>query len=278
MCYPKNMDNILEILKRNDFVMKKKFGQNFITDANLLGAIASDAGIEKGDVVVEIGAGAGTLTKALCQRAKKVIAFEIDASLKGVLESTLKGVDNVELIFSDILKADREELRKRVGGDFKVVANLPYYITSPVLFYFLESDLPLRSVTVMVQKEVAERMVAKCDTPEYGVLSLSVQSRGKATVTRIVGKEMFYPRPSVDSAVVRIDIGGGVFSEKLFKLFRCAFAMRRKTLANNLMSTYGLSRERAEAILTKAGLDLKVRGEALDLGQFVSLLEIMENS
>lgn len=269
------MDNVLNTLRKNNFVMKKKFGQNFISDENFLHAVVYDAGIQRDDVVVEVGAGAGTLTKALCKAAKRVIAFEIDNSLKDVLKAVLSEEDNVEVIFEDILKEDRRELKRLIGGDFKVVANLPYYITSPVLFYFLESDLPITSITVMVQKEVAERMVAKCDTPEYGVLSLSVQSRGNAVITRTVGREMFYPRPNVDSAVVRIDIGGKEYGEELFELFRCAFHMRRKTLANNLISSYGLHRETAERILTEAGLDLKVRGESLDLERFDKLLKIM---
>lgn len=267
---------MLDTLKQNNFVAKKKFGQNFITDSNLLCAIAEDAGINKDDTVVEIGAGAGTLTRVLGNKAKSVISFEVDDSLKNVLNTTLSGMDNIKVIFSDILKTDRAQLGSLAPNGFKVVANLPYYITTPVLFYFLESDLPVYSITVMVQKEVALRMVAKCGTPDYGVLSLSVQSRGSACITRVVGREMFYPRPNVDSAVVRIDLGNGVYSKPLFKLIRSAFAMRRKTLSNNLMSSYGLSRQQAEQILLSADLDPKVRGEALTLGDFVKLLEIME--
>lgn len=270
------MDNIQDILKSNNFVMKKKFGQNFITDGNLLSAIADDAEIQKDDVVIEIGAGAGTLTKELSRRAKKVIAFEIDDTLKDVLAVSLEDLKNVDVIFKDILKVDKSEIDKMTGGQFKVVANLPYYITTPVLFYFLESNLRVKSITVMVQKEVADRMVAKSNTPDYGVLSLSVQSRGHAAVTRMVSRNMFFPRPNVDSSVVRIDLGGGVYSPELFSLFRCAFAMRRKTLVNNLMASYGLSRERAEKIVAALKVDVKIRGEALDLNQFVLLGKLLE--
>ena len=270
------MDNVIEILRRNAFTAKKKYGQNFIVDPKLLSAIVSDAEINEDDVVVEIGAGAGTLTRALGERAKQVYAFEIDESLKDILDITLSGLNNIQIIYKDILKTDREELRALAGGGrFKVVANLPYYITTPVLFYFLDSDLPIDSITVMVQREVALRMVAKSSTSDYGVLTLSIQSRGTARMTRFVGKEMFHPRPVVDSSVVRIDLNGDKMDERLFKLIRCAFSMRRKTLANNLIASYGLNRHEAEQILSDAGINIKARGEALDLKDFIRLSAIL---
>lgn len=266
------MDEVIQLLKQNNFAMKKKFGQNFITDTNLLAAIADDARITNSDVVVEIGAGAGTLTAELCRKAKKVVAFEIDESLGCILQSTLCGFNNVSVIFKDVMRTSREEIIELTDGRFKVVANLPYYITSPVLFYFLENDFPLDSLTVMVQKEVALRMVAKCNTPDYGALSLAVQSRATAVITRSVSRTLFYPSPNVDSAVVRLDMGEEIPHRAAFdRLVKCAFACRRKTLVNNLMLSLGFSRDRAEQLLCSCGLDTKVRGEALSKEQFLSL-------
>lgn len=271
------MDNVLKILSQKNFVTKKKFGQNFITDINLLNAIAVDAGITKGDTVVEIGPGAGTLTRAIAERADNVYAYEIDETLRDVLGETLNGCDNVKINFRDILKVKPSELMAEVKGPFKVVANLPYYITSPVLFYFLENDFPLVSLTVMVQREVALRMVAKHNTPDYGVLSLAVQSRADVEITRDVSRKLFVPQPNVDSAVVRLTMNEGIPCRKTFdKLVKAAFAMRRKTLVNNLMQVMGLSRENAEQLLVKAGLDIKVRGEALSKEQFLTLANIID--
>lgn len=273
------MDNVIGILKQKNFVTKKKFGQNFITDTNLLNAIVADADINDSDTVVEIGPGAGTLTCAIASKAKRVIAFEIDESLSSVLQETLDGLGNVQIIFRDILKVKPSEIKEMVGEPFKVVANLPYYITSPVLFYFLENDFPLVSLSVMVQKEVALRMIADSDTPDYGVLSLAVQSRADAVITRNVSRKMFYPEPNVDSAVVRLTLNEGIPNRKTFdKLVKSAFACRRKTLVNNLMQSMGMSREESEKLLTQAGLDVRVRGEALSKEQFLKLSEILEKT
>lgn len=272
------MDNVLNILGQKNFVPKKKFGQNFITDVNLLNAIVADAQITENDTVVEIGPGAGTLTRAIAERAKAVFAYEIDETLRDMLSETLKGKDNVKVTFRDILKVKPEELLGEIKGPFKVVANLPYYITSPVLFYFLENDFPLLSLTVMVQREVALRMVAKNDTPEYGVLSLAVQSRADVEITRSVSRKLFVPEPNVDSAVVRLDINEGIPCRKTFdKLVRAAFACRRKTLVNNLMQSLAFSRADAENLLLKAGLDVRIRGEALSKEQFLTLANIIDN-
>ncbi len=269
--------NVSEILRKNSFATKKKFGQNFITDVNLLAAIVDDAEIESSDIVVEIGAGAGTLTAALAQRAKKVIAFEIDKTLKPVLHETLDGYENIEIVFSDILKVAPSELKKLAGGSFKVVANLPYYITSPVIFYFLESEFPLISLTVMVQREVALRMTARPDTSDYGVLTLAVESRADAKITRSVSRKMFFPEPNVDSAVVRLTLNDGIPNRKTFdKLVRAAFSCRRKTLVNNLMQSFGMPRAKAEDLLVSIGVDVKVRGEALDKEQFLALANKMD--
>ncbi len=271
--------NVTEILRKNNFVTKKKFGQNFITDLNLLNAIADDAAITKDDTVVEIGAGAGTLTAVLASKAKKVYAFEIDETLKPILSETLKETDNVEVIFKDILKMKPSEFTQSVSGAFKVVANLPYYITSPILFYFLENDFPLVSLTVMVQREVALRMTAEHNTPDYGVLSLAVSSRADAEITRSVSRKLFIPQPNVDSAVVRLTLNEGIKNRKTFdKLVRCAFSCRRKTFVNNLMQSIGLSRADAEQLLLSAGLDVKIRGEALSKDQFLALADIFEKN
>lgn len=272
------MDNVLSIIKQKNFVMKKKFGQNFITDVNLLSAIVSDSDITESDTVVEIGTGAGTLTKALAQKAGFVYSFEIDEKLKDVLCETID-MNNVEIIFRDILKVKPSELMEKVKGPFKVVANLPYYITSPVLFYFLENDFPLVSLTVMVQKEVALRMIAKSDTPDYGVLSLAVQSRADAQITRQVSRKLFFPEPSVDSAVVKLTLNEGIENRETFdKLVHCAFACRRKTLVNNLMQSFAMPRSEAEELLQRAGLDIKVRGEALSKEQFLELAKIIKDN
>lgn len=271
--------NVTEILKKNNFVTKKKFGQNFITDLNLLSAIADDAGITKDDTVVEIGAGAGTLTTALALKAKKVYAFEIDETLRPVLNETLRGIDNVDVIFKDLLKMKPNEFTEIVQGAFKVVANLPYYITSPILFYFLENDFPLVSLTVMVQREVALRMTAEHNTPDYGVLSLAVQSRAEAIITRTVSRKLFVPQPNVDSAVVKLTLNEGINYRKTFdKLVRCAFSCRRKTLVNNLMQSMGYSRADSEQLIKSIGLDPKIRGEALSKEQFLALAEQIEKN
>lgn len=269
--------NILNVLKQKNFVTKKQFGQNFITDLNLLNATADDAEISDSDTVVEIGTGAGTLTRILSERASMVYSFEVDERLAPVLEETLADRNNVEIKFADILKVDPQELKDLTKKPFKVVANLPYYITTPVLFYFLENEFPLLSLTVMVQREVALRMTARNDTPDYGVLSLAVQSRGDVKITRQVGKQMFFPPPNVDSAVVRIVIGEGIGERKMFdRLVKCAFACRRKTLVNNLMRSFGLERGEAEKIMIDAGLNPNVRGEALDKEQFLNLSKILD--
>ena len=168
--------------------------------------IVEGANINNTDTVVEIGAGAGTLTSALCDKAAKVFAFEIDSRLRPVLNEVLADKSNANVIYEDIMKVSPAKLKEITGGKFKVVANLPYYITSPVLFYFLENDFPLDGITVMVQKEVAERICAKESTPEYGSLSVAIQTKSKPTVTRIVKRTCFTPPPNVDSAIVRMDV------------------------------------------------------------------------
>ena len=273
--------NVKDILISKGFHYNKALGQNFITDGNLLSAIVSDSGVDSGDTVVEIGTGAGTLTRAIAAKAKKVFSFELDKNLISVLDLSLKGLDNVEVIFKDVLKMTDGELKEIVGGEFKVVANLPYYVTTPMIMRFLESGLDVKSITVMVQKEVADRFIATVGSKEYAAVSLAVQMRGEARVTRIVGRQMFFPMPNVDSAVVKIDVDKnklhGVDLSALSRLVRISFAMRRKMLTNNLMSGYGLSREKAIDVLLKADISPTVRGEALSLDQYVKVLNVLKD-
>lgn len=265
-----------DALKATSFRFNKALGQNFISDTNLLKGIVADSGVKEGDTVVEIGTGAGTLTREIAEIAGKVFSFEVDRNLAPVHQLTLAGLDNIEVIFRDVLKMKDEEFRAIVGdGEFKVVANLPYYITTPLIMRFLESDLPVTSLTIMVQEEVGRRLVAKPNTADYSAITLAVLLRGSALITRKVNRNMFYPAPNVDSAVVRIDVEEGKLEGEnktlIHKLVRSAFAMRRKTLVNNLNASFGLSKAEATDKLTKAGLDEKVRGEALSLEDYVRL-------
>ena len=265
-----------DVLQATSFRFNKALGQNFISDTNLLKGIVGDSGVTEEDVVVEIGTGAGTLTRQIASVAKKVYSFEVDKNLEPVHALSLKGVDNVEVIFRDILKMKDGEIREIIGtGDFKVVANLPYYITTPLIMRFLESDLPVKSLTIMVQEEVGLRLVAKPNTADYSAITLAVLLRGQASITRKVGRNMFYPAPNVDSAVVRIDIDRnkleGENKPLIHKIVRSAFAMRRKTLVNNLNASFGISKQEAIERLNRAGLDEKVRGEALSLEDYIRL-------
>lgn len=267
--------NIKDIIRGTGFRFNKALGQNFVSDGNLLNAIVADSGIDTQDTVVEIGTGAGTLTRALAAKAKKVFSFEVDVNLQPVLALSLQGLDNVEVIFRDVLKMKDEELVSIVGTRFKVVANLPYYITTPLVMRFIESGLNVDSITVMVQKEVADRFVAKANTADYSAITLAIESAGNATVTRKVSREMFFPAPNVDSAVVRIDMDRtklkGENAALIHKLVRAAFTMRRKTLANNLAASMGISKKEAEEKLNAAGFPLLVRGEVLTLDDYVKL-------
>ena len=247
----------------------KKYGQNFITDKNLLAAIAEDAGVTKEDTVVEIGAGAGTLTAALSDRAKQVIAYEIDENLRPVLAGTLDGRENVRVVFEDFLKKSESLPRP-----FKVVANLPYYVTTPIVMRLLEGEERPESVTVMVQKEVAERLTAPAGTAEYGAITVSLSLVADAEITRIVGRQCFMPPPNVDSAVVKITLRDkGYTSEEIAlarKIVRAAFNMRRKTLSNALAPLFG-GKDGANKVVEKAGFPITVRGETLTAADYVAL-------
>lgn len=268
--------DVRELIRAQGFRFDKSLGQNFVFDGNLLTAIVADAGVCGEDTVVEIGTGAGTLTAALAECVGKVYSFEVDERLRDVLSLSLQGRDNVEVIFRDVLRMKDDEISEITGGrPFKVVANLPYCVTSPMIMRFIESSLPVTGITVMVQKEVADRLCAAPATPDYAAITLAVRIFGDARVTRTVSRKMFLPPPNVDSAVVRIDrVPGRLAGENVpfvKKLVRAGFAMRRKTLVNNLCSALAVSREKAEAAVVAAGFSPMVRGEALSLDGYVAL-------
>ena len=273
-------NGIKDIIRGVDFHFNKALGQNFITDANLLDAIVADSGINGDDTVVEIGTGAGTLTRAIAKVAKKVYSFEVDRNLQPVLALSLQGVDNAEVIFRDVLKMKDDELKSVVGDSFKVVANLPYYITTPLAMRFIESSLDVKSVTIMVQKEVALRFVAKPNTADYSAITLAIEMAGNAQITRNVSRNMFFPSPNVDSAVVHIDIDrtklDGENVALLHKLVRSSFAMRRKTLANNLSVAFQIDKQEAGKLIEEAGFSPMVRGEALSLDDYKKLTKTLE--
>ncbi len=270
------MDKTIDKLYGSGFRFSKSLGQNFITDSNLLAAIVKDSEVTSSDTVVEVGAGAGTLTEHIAQKAKRVISFEIDVSLKEHLTQKLSAYPNVELIFSDILKTPAQRIRELTDGQpFRVIANIPYYITSPLIFYFLDGGFDLTSLTLMVQKEVAERIVSRGGS-DYGAISANVQSRARVEILRTVGRKMFTPPPNVDSAVISIvpSCREGVDYPQLLSLIRAAFSMRRKTLLNCLGGA-GINKALAEDALKEAGFEAGVRGEALTVEDFIRLSSVM---
>lgn len=272
------MRKIKDILIDNGFRFNHNLGQNFITDKNLLDKIVELSGVDENDVVVEIGTGAGTLTRAIAEKAKKVYSFEVDRALKPVLDETLSGLDNVEVIFKDVLKMKDKELIEIVGEKFKVVANIPYYITTALVMRFLEEDVHPSAITVMVQKEVADRFVAKPATEDYGAITMAISLYGDAKIVGQVDKSMFYPVPKVDSNIVRIDVYdkyAGVDKKKVNKTIKCAFMMRRKTLLNNLTAVYPVQKDEAAKILESLNIDLKARGETLTLDQIIEISDLL---
>lgn len=272
------MNKIRDVLKKHGFTFKKSLGQNFITDENLLESIAEAAGVSKEDTVVEIGCGAGTLTRALSKKAGRVVAYEVDRDLQPVLAETLAGCENVEVVFRDFSKENLSALQKEIG-EYTVVANLPYYVTTPIVTRLLEEGVGVKGVCVMVQQEVAERFCAKENTPEYGAITAAIALRGTAKIVKRVGRNMFFPAPNVDSAVVKIDFIENalpVKSKEMYrKTVRCAFLNRRKTLENNLMKSFSLPRETAAEILKKAGVEEKARGETLSPQRLAALSDIL---
>lgn len=251
-----------------DFVFKKKFGQNFLSDKNLLEAIANDAGIIKEDQVLEIGAGAGSLTQILSEKCEKVVAFEIDNDLKDLLLGL--NLKNVTFIFDDFMKTDMKTIENMFNKPFKVVANLPYYITTPIIFKLLETCEKLDSLTIMVQKEVAERVCAKVGTKDYGILTVMINFFGEAKITRIIKRQMFNPVPNVDSALLNIKITNkfpDIDKQKFEKLVKACFSMRRKTLLNNLSNLY--PKDKLKKVLSEETLNR--RAETFSLEEFVEI-------
>ncbi len=256
------------------FTFKKKYGQNFITDEELLERIVVGAGVESGDTVLEIGCGAGTLTRVLARHAKYVYGYEIDRSLEPVLAQTLCGVDNAEIIFKDFTRVRLDLLEKDLPP-YKVVANLPYYVTTPLVMTFVENSKKCLSLTVMVQEEVARRLCAKAGTPDYGAITANIALRGTCRILEKVGRERFTPSPNVDSAVVKIDLHERLLdvpsAEFYRKVVQAAFSARRKTLINNLVNAFSLTRVQAEEVLAKCGISPTVRGEVLGAEEFATL-------
>ena len=250
---------------------KKQFGQNFISDANLLKAIVSDAKVEKTDQVLEIGAGEGALTKYLSAAAQKVVSYEIDLSLESCLLGL--GLENVKFVFKDALKEPMDKIEEDFDGDYKIVANLSYYITTPLIFKFLSQSKRVKSMTIMVQKEVGQRIVAKPGGKDYGVLSLMCQFYATPKITRIVGKQMFFPQPKVDSALVCLEINKQqkADGEEFYNFVKKCFSMRRKTLINNLQGYSGLSKSELAAKLPE--FDLNLRPEQFSLEQYLLMLK-----
>ena len=275
-----NPQETIQVLQKHDFHFRKKFGQNFLIDPHVLDKIVDAAEVTEDDFVLEIGPGIGTMTQYLCERAKKVLAVEIDDKLIPILQETLSAYDNVEVIHGDILKQDIQAIADKYndGKPIKVVANLPYYITTPIIMQLLESRVPLANVTVMVQKEVAERMQAKPGTKEYGALSLAVQYYANPYLAANVPPNCFMPRPNVGSAVIRLDCLKKnpieVKDEKLmFRLIRASFNQRRKTLQNGICNSGELnfSKEEVARALEALGLPAAIRGEKLGLEEFARL-------
>ena len=276
-----NPKNTIEILNKYQFMFQKRFGQNFLIDTHVLEKIIRSAEITKEDLVLEIGPGIGTMTQYLCENAREVVAVEIDKNLIPILtEDTLAEYDNVTVINEDILKVDLKKLveEKNGGKSIKVVANLPYYITTPIIMGLFESHVPLQNITVMVQKEVADRMQAGPGSKDYGALSLAVQYYAKPYIAANVPPNCFMPRPNVGSAVIRLTLHEKapveVQDEKLmFAIIRASFNQRRKTLVNGLTNAaeLNLTKEKVQEALEQMGLPATVRGEALTLEQFAEL-------
>ena len=279
-----NPQNTIAVLQKYNFVFQKKFGQNFLIDEHVLDKIIRAAGIGPDDFVLEIGPGIGTMTQYLSCAARKVVAVEIDRALIPILEDTLDGFENVRVINADILKVDIGKLAQEEndGRPIKVVANLPYYITTPIIMGLFENHVPIQSITVMVQKEVADRMQVGPGTKDYGALSLAVQYYAKPYIAANVPPNCFMPRPKVGSAVIRLDRYEKppveVSDEKMmFRLIRASFNQRRKTLANGLKNSPELdfTKEEIEQAIDSLGKGPSVRGEVLTLEEFAALADLL---
>ena len=267
-----------EVVQKHNFKFSKSLGQNFLIDTNVIDRILEGARVKEGDYVIEVGPGIGTLTKEMGRTAKKVVAIEIDKTLIPILEETLADFPNIEVINQDILKVDVQELVKEKlnGGPVKLVANLPYYITTPIVMKFLEEDIPVTDIVVMVQKEVADRMNAQPNSKDYGALSVAVQYYCDTEIVAKAPRHMFMPQPNVDSTVIGLHVREekkyNVDNEDIFfKTVKASFGQRRKTLLNSLGGLGFLSKDQIKEALKEANIDEKRRGETLSIEEFASL-------
>lgn len=267
-----------EIVQKHNFRFSKSLGQNFLIDDTIIDRIVDGANIGENDYVMEVGPGIGTLTREMAKRSKKVVAIEIDKSLIPILKDTLSDLDNAEVVNSDILRVDVNELidEKLNGGPIKLVANLPYYITTPIVMKFLEEDIPVTNIVVMVQKEVADRMKAEPNTKDYGALSVAVQYYCDVEIVAKVPRHLFMPQPNVDSTVIALNVRENpvykVDNEELFfKVVKASFGQRRKTLLNSLSTLGFLNKDEIKEVLQNSNIDEKRRGETLSIEEFSNL-------
>lgn len=272
------------VVEKHGFKFSKSLGQNFLIDGNVIGKILDGARLSQGDNIIEVGPGIGTLTREMGKVAQKVVAIEIDKTLIPILKETLEDLENVEVINQDILKVDVEKLVKEKlnGGPVKLVANLPYYITTPIVMKFLEEDIPVTDIVVMVQKEVADRMNAGPGTKDYGALSIAVQYYCETEIVAKAPRHMFIPQPNVDSTVIGLHVRPEkkytVDNEEIFfKTVKASFGQRRKTLLNSLGGLGFLSKDEIREILAKANIDEKRRGETLSIEEFATLSNIVNS-
>lgn len=271
-----------DIVQKHGFRFSKSLGQNFLIDDNVIDRILEGARVSEGDKIIEVGPGIGTLTREMAKKAEKVTAIEIDKNLIPILEETLSDFDNVEVVNEDILKVDIEKLvdEKLSGGPVKLIANLPYYITTPIVMKFLEEDIPVTDIVVMVQKEVADRMNAVPSTKDYGALSVAVQYYCDTEIVAKAPRHMFIPQPNVDSTVIGLHIReekkyNAENEDIFFKTVKAAFGQRRKTLLNSLSSMGMLDKASVKEVLSDAGIDEKRRGETLSIEEFAHLSNII---
>lgn len=274
-----------DIVDKHGFKFSKSLGQNFLIDDNVIDKIIDGARVKEGDKVIEVGPGIGTLTREMAKRAEKVVAVEIDKNLIPILKETLADFDNTEVVNEDILKVDINKLvdEKLYGGPVKLIANLPYYITTPIVMKFLEEDIPVTDIVVMVQKEVADRMNAVPSTKDYGALSVAVQYYCDTEIVAKAPRHMFIPQPKVDSTVIGLHIREEkkykADNEQLFfKTVKAAFGQRRKTLLNSLSSMGVLDKAKIKEVLAEAGIDEKRRGETLSIEEFANLSNIINKN
>ncbi|MCC3864350.1 16S rRNA (adenine(1518)-N(6)/adenine(1519)-N(6))-dimethyltransferase RsmA [Terrisporobacter petrolearius] len=267
-----------EVVQKHNFKFSKSLGQNFLIDTNVIDRIIEGARVKEGDYVIEVGPGIGTLTKEMGKTAQKVVAIEIDKTLIPILEETLSDFPNIEVINKDILKVDVQELVKEKlnGGPVKLIANLPYYITTPIVMKFLEEDIPVTDIVVMVQKEVADRMNAKPNTKDYGALSVAVQYYCDTEIVAKAPRHMFMPQPNVDSTVIGLHVRGEQIyhvdnEDVFFKTVKASFGQRRKTLLNSLGGLGFLTKDQIREALQEANVDEKRRGETLSIEEFAAL-------